>query len=249
MNTYFSKPFHRSLGGALQPRGLRAETSFPYWDAVVLGLGLVILANSRPYEGLILSLTVAVAMLRWLLRPNRLRPTTPLKSAVLPIAAILAFGAVATGYYNYRVTGSPLLMPLELNREVYAPARYFIWQSPRPEPFYRHAVMSGLRGSVSILPGRAHGFGLPSPSGAKVRLFGSSSWVRLDHSIISHSLGHAGPQNALSVACRRRISLRTRGRNLFIPALFCPATGLGNPDHPAQVMVSYEIWKYWRESQ
>ena len=32
-------------------------------------------------------------------------------------------------------------MPYEVNREVYAPARYFIWQSPRPEPLYRHEVM------------------------------------------------------------------------------------------------------------
>ena len=142
MNTYFSGASIAALGGALVLGAWpRLKRHSHIRDAVVMGLGLVILANSRPYEGLVLSLTVAVAMLTWLLRPNQLRPTTPLKSVVAPIAAILAFGAVATGYYNYRVTGSPLLMPLELNREVYAPARYFIWQSPRPEPLYRHAVM------------------------------------------------------------------------------------------------------------
>ncbi len=142
MNTYFSGASIAALGGALVlgawPR-LKRHSHMRH--AIVMGLGLVILANSRPYEGLLLSLTVAVAMLRWLLWPNQLRPTTPLKNAVLPIAAILAIGAVATGYYNYRVTGSPLQMPLLVNRQVYAPARYFIWQSPRPEPLYRHAVM------------------------------------------------------------------------------------------------------------
>src|SRR5205814_6010612 len=33
--------------------------------ALVMGLGLVILANSRPYEGLLLSLPVAAALLAW----------------------------------------------------------------------------------------------------------------------------------------------------------------------------------------
>lgn len=37
--------------------------------AVVMALGLAILANSRPYEGLMVSLPVAIAMLFWLLMP------------------------------------------------------------------------------------------------------------------------------------------------------------------------------------
>lgn len=106
-----------------------------------MGFGVVILANSRPYEGLLLSLTVAGAMLIWLLGPNRPRLSITLQNVVLPITVILALGAGATGYYNYRVTGSPYEMPYEVNREVYAPARYFIWQSPRAEPVYHHEVM------------------------------------------------------------------------------------------------------------
>ena len=91
---------------------------------------LVILANSRPYEGLLLSLTVASAMLIWLLGANRPRAFVPLGRAVVPIALILAFGAFATGYYNYRVTGSSLQLPYEVNRGAYAPASYFVWQGP-----------------------------------------------------------------------------------------------------------------------
>jgi hypothetical protein len=142
MNTYFSGASIAALGGALLlgawPRLKRhARIS----DSVVMGLGLVVLANSRPYEGLILGLTVAGAMLIWLRGPNRPRLSISLKNVVFPIALILVSGTVATAYYNYRITGSPAQMPIMLNREVYAPARYFIWQSPRPEPVYHHAVM------------------------------------------------------------------------------------------------------------
>jgi hypothetical protein len=142
MNTCFSGASIAALGGALVlgawPR-LKRGGHIEY--SVALGLGLVILANSRPYEGLLLSLTVAVAMLSWLLGPNWHRRAAFSKRVALPIAAILTVGGVATLYYNYRVTGNPVEMPNQVNREEYAPARYFIWQSPRPEPVYHHAVM------------------------------------------------------------------------------------------------------------
>ena len=35
-------------------------------DSLLMGLGVVILANSRPYEGLVLSLPLVAAMLWWL---------------------------------------------------------------------------------------------------------------------------------------------------------------------------------------
>ena len=37
-------------------------------DAVLMGFGLAVLANSRPYEGFVFSLPVAVALLVWLLK-------------------------------------------------------------------------------------------------------------------------------------------------------------------------------------
>ena len=45
------------------------------------------------------------------------------------------------GYYNYRVFGSPTTLPYTVNRAQYAIAPYFVWQSQRPEPGYRHKVM------------------------------------------------------------------------------------------------------------
>jgi hypothetical protein len=141
MNTYWCASAV-ALGGALVlgalPR-LKRRASIP--NAVAMAVGLVVLANSRPYEGLLLSLTVAVAMLIWLLGPNRPRPSIALGQVIAPIALILAFGAAATGYYNYRTTGSPLKMAYVVNRGLYAPASYFVWQGPHPEPIYHHSVM------------------------------------------------------------------------------------------------------------
>ncbi len=136
-----------ALGGALVLGALPRLKHHVRWqngawqDAAWMALGLMILANSRPYEGLAFSLTVAGAMLIWLCGPQRPRLATALRRVVAPIAVILATAAVADGYYNYRVTGNPWLMPYEVNHVTYGYAPLFLFQKPRPEPNYHHAVM------------------------------------------------------------------------------------------------------------
>jgi hypothetical protein len=109
--------------------------------SLVLAIGLVILANSRPYEGLLFSLPVATAMFLWLLHAKPDVRKRALACVVLPVAVVLALGAVATGAYYLRVTGSPFRMTYQVERAQYSSARYFIWQKPGPVPTYRHAVM------------------------------------------------------------------------------------------------------------
>lgn len=131
-----------ALGGALVlgawPRLARRTR---VGNALWMALGLLILASSRPYEGLVLSLTVAVAMLIWVLRGDCPQIGTLLSRLVLPVSVVLILGAAAMAYYNFRVTGSPIEMAYQLNRHEYAPASYFVWQRPHPEPVYHHAVM------------------------------------------------------------------------------------------------------------
>jgi len=141
MNTYWCASV-AALGGALVlgawPR-LRKRPHISH--ALLMGLGLVILANSRPYEGLVFSLPVAAAILWWLLGKRGPALRFSLSCVVLPLFMVLTLGALATGYYYYQVTDDPLRMTYEVNREAYATAPYFIWQTPRPEPAYHHVVM------------------------------------------------------------------------------------------------------------
>ncbi len=150
MNTYWCASI-AALGGALVlgawPHFRKRPRISP---ALLMGLGLVILANSRPYEGLVFSLPVAVAMLCRLVGKRRPALWFSLSHVVLPLFVVLTLGAVATSYYYYRVTGNPFRMTYEVNRETYATAPYFIWQRPHPEPTYHHVVMRDFyRGELS----------------------------------------------------------------------------------------------------
>ncbi|MFZ0322079.1 MAG: hypothetical protein WAL56_23330, partial [Candidatus Sulfotelmatobacter sp.] len=141
MNTYWCASV-AAMGGALAlgawPR-LRQRPRILY--AGLIGLGLVILANSRPYEGFVFSLPVAAAMLWWLAGRRQAAWRPLLFRVVIPLLAVLAVGAAMTGYYYFRVTGNPFRMTYRVNRETYATAPYFIWQTPRPDPGYHNPAM------------------------------------------------------------------------------------------------------------
>jgi hypothetical protein len=131
-----------AAGGALVLGALpRIERSPRVVDALLMGLGAAILANSRPFEGMILCLPVVGSLISWMVRG----PSPPLRAVlgrvVAPASIVLAVAAMATCYYYWRVTGSPFRMPYQVDRMMYAVAPYFFWQSPRPAPVYHHQVM------------------------------------------------------------------------------------------------------------
>jgi hypothetical protein len=129
-----------ALGGALLLGALpRVKKHRRARDAILMTLGLALLANSRPYEGLLLSIPVAADLSLWLFRTQFTRRT--LTGVVLPVITLVGVFAVTTGYYYARVTGSAFRMTYQVNRETYATAPYFLWQQPRPEPAYHHKVM------------------------------------------------------------------------------------------------------------
>ena len=141
MNSYWGTSV-AALGGALVLGALpRLKKSPHVRDAIVMAIGLAIMANSRPYEGFILSLPVAFALLLWLTGKNRPTFGIILQRVVVPITLVLLLTAGAMGFYFWRVTGNPLRMPYQVNRETYAIAPYFIWGSLKAEPHYNHAVM------------------------------------------------------------------------------------------------------------
>lgn len=141
MNGYWSGSVV-ALGGALALGALpRIRKHSRVTDAVILAIGLAILANSRPYEGLIFSVPIAAALAIWIFGKSRPSFSVSLRGIVLPMVLVLAITGAGTGYYYWRVTGSPFRMTYQVNRGTYATAPYFLWQSPRPEPAYNHAVM------------------------------------------------------------------------------------------------------------
>jgi hypothetical protein len=142
INTYSGGGFIAALGGALVlgalPRFMRAVR---VRDSLLLAAGVILLAATRPYEGILLCLPVAVVLVRWLLfGKNRPTAIVLVRRTAVSLALIIAAGAWMA-YYNYRAFGNPLTLPYTINRSTYAMAPYFVWQSQRPEPVYRHEVL------------------------------------------------------------------------------------------------------------
>src|SRR5947208_2117046 len=104
-------------------------------------IGLAILANSRPFEGFVFSVPVAIVLFVWLLGKKSPPLRVTMGRVIAPLALMLALTAAGMGYYLWRVTGSPVRMPYQIERQEYAVAPYMIWQPVRPEPVYRHAEM------------------------------------------------------------------------------------------------------------
>lgn len=110
-------------------------------DALLLAVGIGMLANTRPYEGLVPTLSVLAALAIWIYGKEPGSRMMLVRRAVLPIALVLTFVATATAYYFWRVTGNAFQMPQQLNRQTYAIAQYFYWQHPHAEPVYHNDAM------------------------------------------------------------------------------------------------------------
>lgn len=110
--------------------------------SLLLGFGVCILALTRPYEGLVFSVPVAVALLLWVLGKKRPAPRITLTRVVAPAALLLALLGAFLAYDNWRVSGNPLVLPYQLNQQRYKVVPLFAWQPLRqPPPPYRHIMM------------------------------------------------------------------------------------------------------------
>jgi hypothetical protein len=125
------------LGGALLFGAwgrlmMRASIGASIW----LGIGLVVLANSRPFEGLLLSVPLLVALSIHVRKHRSL--------LLVPCGLVLMIAAAWMGYYNYRVTGHFTRMPF-----IEYSARYDVypkfWFLPmRPMPVYHNSSQRWL---------------------------------------------------------------------------------------------------------
>lgn len=118
----------RIVGSELRP-GLRAV------DAVWVGVGLLMLAVTRPYEGLGASVPAGVVLAWWMVGGR-----APFRSVVLrvvaPLGVVLALGIVGLGWYNREVAGDALVMPYRLHAAQYGATPLFLWQEAPPQREY-----------------------------------------------------------------------------------------------------------------
>ena len=130
-----------AIGGALVlgalPRIHRYQRAR---DGLLLGLGLAVLAGSRPYEGIFLALPVGLALLIWMVEKKGSISRSPTLRAVALAVVVATLGVGALGYYFWRVTGSPFHLPYQVSAQTYGVA-YFPWQTPAFPSHYNHAVL------------------------------------------------------------------------------------------------------------
>jgi hypothetical protein len=128
-----------AIGGLLVLGALpRLRRQLTIHNTLLLTLGVVILANTRPYEGLLLAISSA-AILVWWFATEKKRGLFP--RFLLPGAVVICAGALLTCSYYKAVTGNPFRMPYQVARDQYASAQIFLWEKPHPAPVYRHAEM------------------------------------------------------------------------------------------------------------
>lgn len=140
MNSYMGGVM-AGIGGVLVlgalPRIMRQRRAR---DAVIMGIGIILLANSRPNEGFFTAAGAFVVLAIWMVRA---RPPFGgfVKRVALPLGLVLLAMCLGMGFYFKSVTGSALLMPYKLQRNNYAVAPLFLFQKPAAEPHYNHQVM------------------------------------------------------------------------------------------------------------
>lgn len=140
-----------AIGGALVLGALPRIRSFQRArDAVIMAVGLGLLANSRPYEGVVFSLPIAVALFAWIFKNCGPDLRSAFRKVVGPISVVLLLIGIGMGCYFRTVTGSPFRMPYQIERETYAVAPYLLWQHPRPVPVYRHAELERMYSDYDV---------------------------------------------------------------------------------------------------
>ena len=131
-----------AIGGALLIGALPRLIERPRASmALVFALGLAVLANTRPFEGLVFAVVCSGYLVfdwaRMKVPIGRVR-----SRAILPMALLLIPVGAWMAYYNVRVTGHALELPYVLHDRQYALLEPVLWQTQiRPAPAYSNEVL------------------------------------------------------------------------------------------------------------
>jgi hypothetical protein len=122
-----------ATGGALLFGGLRRLLRRPTrGNSVIMAFGLVILANSRPFEGLLVALPAAAVILVAMVRAGARSLKPWIIRVIFPVVAVILLAGLWMAYYNFRVTGSPLRLPYQVYESRYPSTPIFLWSKKPP---------------------------------------------------------------------------------------------------------------------
>jgi hypothetical protein len=123
-----------AIGGALALGALARMMKKPRAShGWMMGIGIFIAGNSRPYEGAVLTLVLGITFLIWVFRGGAF------KTVLVPLSVMAMIAISFTALHNYRVTGDPTKLPYQHNRELYGTPQSFYWQNPVPLVPSEHA--------------------------------------------------------------------------------------------------------------
>jgi hypothetical protein len=132
VNSYFGGAF-TALGGVLLLGGFKAVRSRPsILNGAVLGLGVVIVMTTRPYEGMVYAIPFGLALIVHFIRSAGLQRRS-LVPAGLAAAVLVAAGFGLTLAQNQAVTGDWKVAPYFLYRQTNGQVPVFLTQSRHPE--------------------------------------------------------------------------------------------------------------------
>jgi hypothetical protein len=131
-----------ALGGALVfgalPRILKKQS---LRNALCLALGLAILANSRPFEGLVVSIPVMIVLGIWVVRTREVGWGVLFCRILMPVVLVLFLTVLWMCLYNFWVTGDPFRMPYQVYESTYGMVPIFLWQPLKAVPPYNHKTL------------------------------------------------------------------------------------------------------------
>ncbi|GJM29139.1 MAG: hypothetical protein DHS20C17_17740 [Cyclobacteriaceae bacterium] len=135
-----------AMGGALIfgsiPRFSSGKKGQLLFASLCFGLGLTILSQTRPFEGLLVSIIPGIYLITLVVKNLRKGQTRVAAQMITPMVIVLMFNFSFSAYYNYKITGDPLKLPYQLHGEQYSiqPAFLFLSQRETP-PTYNHKML------------------------------------------------------------------------------------------------------------
>lgn len=148
--TYWGGMLAYAGGALVLGAAVRLRTKTSTTAAALMATGALVLAVTRPFEGLVVCLAAAVWVVFSWTRQGWPHLASLLGRVVVPQLAILALGAAALASYNDAVTGSATTMPYQIHENTYGMCPLFLWQDPVLDRTYAHNSLAKFHGEWSM---------------------------------------------------------------------------------------------------